>query len=70
MARMIHEMKLALLKVTDTEKAWKQINHFTNSQERMDYPRYRTSGWPIGSGLVEGQCTNSGTLPKLGALFP
>ena len=31
-------------------------NYFTNNQERMDYPRYRAAGWPIGSGLVEGQC--------------
>ena len=54
--QMIHEMKRALGKVTDTDQAWKQINYFTNNQERMDYPRYREAGWPIGSGLVEGQC--------------
>ena len=53
---MIHEMKRALGKVTDSDKAWKQINYFTNNQERMDYPLYRAAGWPIGSGLVEGQC--------------
>ena len=49
---MIHEMKRALGKVTDSDKAWKQINYFTNNQERMDYPLYRAAGWPIGSGLV------------------
>ena len=27
--------------VTDSDQAWKQINYFTNNQERMDYPRYR-----------------------------
>ncbi len=54
--QLIHEMKRALAKVTDTDQAWKQINYFTNNQERMDYPRYRETGWPVGSGLVEGQC--------------
>ena len=54
--QMIQEMKQTLPKVTDSDKAWKQINYFTNNQERMDYPRYRAAGWPIGSGLVEGQC--------------
>ena len=39
-----------------TDQAWKQINYFTNNQERMDYPRYREARWPVGSGLVEGQC--------------
>ena len=53
--QMIHEMKRLLAKVTDTDEAWKQINYFTNSQDRMDYARYRDLGWPIGSGLVEGQ---------------
>ena len=54
--QMIHEMKQALPKVTDTDQAWKQINYFSNNQERMEYPRYRAAGWPIGSGLIEGQC--------------
>ena len=54
--QMIHEMKRSLSKVTDTDEAWKQINYFTNNQDRMDYARYRDLGWPIGSGLVEGQC--------------
>ena len=54
--QMIQELKQALPKVTDSDKAWKQINYFTNNQERMDYPRYRAAGWPIGSGLDEGQC--------------
>ena len=54
--QMIHEMKRALSKVTDTDEGWKQINYFTNNQDRMDYARYRDVGWPIGSGLVEGQC--------------
>ena len=54
--QMIHEMKRSLSKITDTAEAWKQINYFTNNQDRMDYARYRDLGWPIGSGLVEGQC--------------
>ena len=54
--QMIHEMKRSLSKVTNTDQAWKQINYFTNNQDRVDYARYRDVGWPIGSGLVEGQC--------------
>ena len=33
---MIHEMKRSLSKVTDTDEGWKQINYFTNNQDRMD----------------------------------
>ena len=36
---MIHEMKRSLSKVTDTDEGWKQINYFTNNQDRMDYAR-------------------------------
>ena len=54
--QMIQEMKQALAKVGASDEAWKEINYFTNNQERMDYSRYRAAGWPIGSGLVEGQC--------------
>ena len=41
--QMIQELKQALPKVTDSDKAWKQINYFTNNQERMDYARYRAA---------------------------
>ena len=30
--------------------------YFTNQVHRMDYPRYRAKGWPIGSGPVEAAC--------------
>lgn len=29
------------------------VAYFRNNQEHMDYPRYRTNGWPVGSGNVE-----------------
>jgi hypothetical protein len=30
--------------------------YFGNQVHRMDYPRYRSKGWPIGSGPVEAAC--------------
>ncbi len=30
--------------------------YFENQVHRMDYPRYRSKGWPIGSGPVEAAC--------------
>ena len=35
-----------------------EINYFTENQERMDYPLYRSVGLPIGSGVVESACKN------------
>lgn len=32
------------------------ITYLTNNRERVDYPRYRTLGFPIGSGDVEAEC--------------
>ena len=32
------------------------ITYLTNNRERMDYPRYRALGFPIGSGDVEAEC--------------
>lgn len=31
----------------------KALNYFASRRDRMDYPRYRRNGWPIGSGVVE-----------------
>ena len=35
-----------------------KINYYSTNQERMDYPRYRAVGLPIGSGVVESACKN------------
>ena len=29
------------------------LQYFKNHQKKMDYPRYRSRGWPIGSGVTE-----------------
>ena len=31
----------------------KAVNYFAQRRDRMDYPRYRKNGWPIGSGVTE-----------------
>jgi len=31
----------------------KTVNYFAQRRDRMDYPRYRKNGWPIGSGVTE-----------------
>jgi hypothetical protein len=47
-------------KENDTETSPKRIlyqnafSYFPNNQEAMDYPRFRSKGWPIGSGVAEG----------------
>lgn len=43
-------------KISDRDKAVKHINYFKNNISRMEYDIYRNQGFPIGSGLVEGQC--------------
>jgi hypothetical protein len=52
----IAELKRALDSVADRDKAQKEINYFQNNLERMVYDVYRSKGFPIGSGLVEGSC--------------
>jgi hypothetical protein len=32
---------------------WENLGYVQRHQEQMDYPRYRSRGWPIGSGVVE-----------------
>ena len=34
----------------------KEITYLENGKGRMDYPRYRGEGWPMGSGAIEGTC--------------
>jgi hypothetical protein len=52
----IAEMKGLLPQLSDTAEGWRQINYFQRNQHRMHYDLYRQLGYPIGSGLVEGQC--------------
>lgn len=32
---------------------WRNLQYFTSREQQMDYPMYRSKGWPIGSGQVE-----------------
>jgi ribosomal protein L21E len=53
----IEDMKAVVYtKISTSDEAVKHINYFRNNMSRMDYDRYRARGYPIGSGLVEGQC--------------
>ena len=38
------------------EKLQEVLNYFQNNVHRMDYPRYVSNGWLIGSGAVESAC--------------
>ena len=42
--------------VSNRDEAQKHINYFENNKWRMKYDEYRERGYPIGSGIVEGQC--------------
>lgn len=38
------------------ERLEEEITYLDAGKHRMDYPRYRREGWPIGSGAIEGTC--------------
>lgn len=40
----------------DRETIMASVTYFTNQASRMEYWRYRESGWPIGSGVTEATC--------------
>ena len=54
--QVLEEMKIARFKMTNTDAAQKEINYLNNNKHRMAYDKYREMGFPIGSGLIEGQC--------------
>jgi len=55
--QVLEDMKGALYtQISDPDEAVKHINYYKNNSSRMEYDLYRDRGFPIGSGLVEGQC--------------
>ena len=55
--QILNEMKESRdTKVSNKDSAQKEINYFKNNKWRMQYDLYRAKGYPIGSGLVEGNC--------------
>ncbi|MCL2306620.1 MAG: hypothetical protein FWC43_14875 [Planctomycetaceae bacterium] len=38
------------------ESLSREISFFRNNKSRMEYKRFRDSGWPIGSGVIEAAC--------------
>jgi hypothetical protein len=55
--QVLEDMKeVVYTKLSVPEEAVKHINYFQTNRSRMDYDLYRKKGYPIGSGLVEGQC--------------
>jgi hypothetical protein len=52
-----HELRRSIDdKIGNRSEAVKHYNYFKNNKERMHYMDYRKKGYPIGSGLVEGNC--------------
>jgi len=55
--QVLSEMKDKNLdRISNSDLGQKEINYFANNKHRMDYGHYREKEYPIGSGLVEGQC--------------
>ncbi len=42
----------------------RNIGYFSDNRDGMDYPRFRTEGWPIGSGVAEGAVKQFGMRLK------
>ncbi len=54
--QVMHEMRRRADSVADRDSAIREINYFKTNLSRMDYDAYKSQGFPIGSGLVEGSC--------------
>lgn len=50
------EMKNSIFYTSDPGEAQKEINYLNNNKFRMAYDKYKEESYPIGSGLIEGQC--------------
>ena len=42
----------------------RNLGYFSENRDGMDYPRFRTEGWPIGSGIAEGAVKQFGMRLK------
>lgn len=42
----------------------RNVGYFSDNRKGMDYPRFRTEGWPIGSGVAEGAVKQFGMRLK------
>jgi hypothetical protein len=54
--QVVHEMRRRADSAADRDSAIREINYFKTNLSRMDYDAYKSQGFPIGSGLVEGSC--------------
>ncbi len=56
-ARSLTEQERARTRSPSKREALQELlTYLENNEEHMDYPRYRDSGLPIGSGQVQAQC--------------
>jgi hypothetical protein len=44
----------------DDDPAQQAVRFFTHQRHRLDYPTYRTEGYPMGSGTMESACKQLG----------
>jgi hypothetical protein len=54
--QVLDEMKKSLFITRNTDEAQKEINYLNKNKHRMAYDEYKEKKYPIGSGLIEGQC--------------
>lgn len=56
--QMLFELKENIdnMRMKNNDEALKHYNYLNKNKERMHYGIYQQKGYPIGSGLVEGQC--------------
>ena len=43
---------------------WTHVFYFEKYKDTMDYPSYRSKGWPMGSGAIESACGQFGERVK------